>query len=103
MTTDQATVSAPSVPHSREAEEGALGAVLINPDVYVDLAAFLKADDFYIHRHSWIWEAMVRLVERHIPVDLLTLAEELERFGQLAEVGGPACISPAWSTRCPRP
>jgi len=93
MIPDPATVSAPSVPHSREAEEGALGSVLINPDVYVDLAAFLKADDFYIHRHSWIWQAMVRLVERHIPVDLLTLAEELERFGQLVEIGGPAYLT----------
>ena len=102
MTTDQATVSAPSVPHSREAEEGALGAVLINPDVYVDLAAFLKADDFYIHRHSWIWQAMVRLVERKIPVDLLTLPKNWNVSGSSRKLAVQR-ISPAWSTRCLRP
>jgi replicative DNA helicase len=33
-------------PHSREAEEAVLGAVLINPEVYYDLAQFLQPEDF---------------------------------------------------------
>jgi replicative DNA helicase len=33
-------------PHSREAEEAVIGAVLINPEVYYDLAQFLQPDDF---------------------------------------------------------
>ena len=49
------------VPQSREAEEAVLGAVLINPEAYYDVAQFLRADDFYIHRHQWIWEAYTRL------------------------------------------
>jgi replicative DNA helicase len=85
--------TAPSIPHSREAEEAVVGAVLINPEVYYDVAQFLAADDFYIHRHKWIWEAYTRLHERRIPIDLLTVAEELDRVGQLAEVGGPAYLT----------
>lgn len=81
------------VPHHREAEEAVIGAVLINPEVYYDLAQFLQADDFYIHRHRWIWEAFTRLHEQRIPIDLLTVAEELERAGHLAEVGGPAYLT----------
>ena len=55
--------SAPQiVPHNREAEEAVLGSVLINPEAYYDLAEFLEADDFYIHRHRWIWEAFKRLI-----------------------------------------
>lgn len=65
-----------------------VGAVLINPEVYYDVAQFLQADDFYIHRHRWIWEAYTSLHEQRIPVDLLTLSEELERKGQLSEIGG---------------
>jgi len=80
--------SAPSVPHNRESEEAVVGAVLINPEVYYDVAQFLQADDFYIHRHRWIWEAFTSLHEQRIPVDLLTLSEELERKGQLSEIGG---------------
>jgi replicative DNA helicase len=80
--------SAPVVPHNRESEEAVVGAVLINPEVYYDVAQFLQADDFYIHRHRWIWEAYTSLHEQRIPVDLLTLSEELERKGQLSEIGG---------------
>jgi len=38
--------AAPGIPHSREAEEAVIGAVLINPEVYYDLAQFLQGDDF---------------------------------------------------------
>jgi replicative DNA helicase len=86
--------STPSaVPHNREAEEAVVGAVLINPEVYYDVAQFLTPDDFYIHRHKWIWQAFTRLHEQRIPVDLLTLSEELDRVGQLSEIGGPAYLT----------
>jgi replicative DNA helicase len=92
--TDQSTAPAtPSIPHSREAEEAVVGAVLINPEVYYDVAQFLQADDFYIHRHKWIWEAFTRLHEQRTPIDMLTLSEELDRVGQLAELGGPAYLT----------
>src|SRR5512142_2870978 len=87
------TPSPTAVPHSREAEEAVVGAVLINPEVYYDVAQFLQADDFYIHRHRWIWEAFASLHEQRIPIDLLTLGEELDRKGQLAEIGGPAYLT----------
>ncbi|HKJ37259.1 MAG TPA: replicative DNA helicase, partial [Anaerolineales bacterium] len=90
-TTAPATSTA--VPHSREAEEAVVGAVFINPEVYYDIAQFLSADDFYIHRHKWIWEAFNRLHEERIPVDLLTVADEMERRDQLNEVGGPAYLT----------
>jgi replicative DNA helicase len=83
----------PSIPHSREAEEAVVGAVLINPEVYYDVAQFLQADDFYIHRHKWIWEAFTRLHEQRTPIDMLTLSDELDRVGQLAELGGPAYLT----------
>jgi replicative DNA helicase len=88
--------SAPSTsvtPHNREAEEAVIGAVLIDPEVYYDLAQFLQAEDFYIHRHRWIWEAFTRLHEKRIPLDFLTLTEELQSAGQLAEIGGPAYLT----------
>ncbi len=85
--------SASAVPHSREAEEAVIGAVLINPEAYYDVAQFLKAEDFYIHRNQWIWEAFTRLHEQRSPVDLLTVSEELDRMGQLEELGGPAYLT----------
>ena len=80
-------------PHSREAEEAVIGAVLINPEVYYDLAQFLQPDDFYIHRLRWIWDAFTRLHERRVPMDILTVTEELENQGQLEELGGAAFLT----------
>jgi len=85
--------STPTIPHNREAEEAVVGAVLINPEVYYDLAQFLQADDFYIHRLRWIWEAFTRLHEQRTPLDILTVTEELDRAGQLGEIGGPAYLT----------
>ncbi|MDD5468831.1 MAG: replicative DNA helicase [Anaerolineales bacterium] len=95
ITTTQESTSpaAPVVPHSREAEEAVLGAVLINPDAYFDVASFLKSDDFYIHRNQWIWECFERLHERRMPIDFVTVSEDLEQMGQLAEVGGAAYLT----------
>ena len=81
------------VPHSREAEEAVIGAILINPDAYYDVAQFLQAEDFYIHRHRWIWQCFNRLHERRTPIDFLTVSEELDQMAQLAEVGGPAYLT----------
>ena len=81
------------IPHSREAEEAVIGSVLINPEAYYDVASFLRADDFYIHRHRWIWDTFSRLHERRVPIDFLTVSQELDQQGQLAEVGGPAYLT----------
>lgn len=88
-----ATSSSTAVPHSREAEEAVVGAVFINPEVYYDVAQFLNADDFYIHRHQWIWDSFTSLHEQRVPVDLLTVSDELEKRGQLNEIGGPAYLT----------
>lgn len=81
------------VPQSREAEEAVIGSILINPEAYYDVAEFLHGDDFYIHRHRWIWEAFSRLQQSRRPIDSLTVIEELDQQGQLTEIGGAAYIT----------
>lgn len=81
------------VPHSREAEEASLGAVLIDENRLYDLSPFLRSHHFYIHKHGWIWDAFLALDARRTPIDVLTVADELERKGQLSEVGGPAYLT----------
>jgi replicative DNA helicase len=79
--------------YSLEAEEAVLGCVLINNDAYFEAASSLKPEDFYLHKHRWIWDAFVRLHDQRQPVDNLTLSEELGRRNQLEESGGPAFIA----------
>jgi replicative DNA helicase len=79
-------------PHNIEAEEAVLGSILINPDALFEVMSFLQADDFFIVRHAWIWEAMLQLHERRDPIDYLTVVNELEQMNRLAEMGGAAYI-----------
>ncbi len=95
--TDDSTTQAPegedffnSPPHNREAEEAVLGSVLINPEVYDDLAEFLSHDDFYILRNDWIWQAFARLRELGQPIDYLTVVNDFQEHNRLADIGGPA-------------
>jgi replicative DNA helicase len=80
------------LPHNIEAEEAAAGCVLIDPACLADLH-FLKADDFYIHRLRYVWGAFLALHEKHAAIDPLTVADELEKRDQLAEIGGPAYLT----------
>jgi len=82
-----------SIPHNREAEEAVLGAVLVNPEVFYEVAHFLSASDFYLHRNRWIWEAFTGLHDQRLPIDILTVSDELTRLGRLDEVGGPAYLT----------
>ncbi len=89
----ETTSAAPGMPHSREAEEAVIGAVLINPEVYYDLAQFLSPDDFYLHRLRFIWEAFISLHEKRIPIDFLTVNDTLESMNRLEDIGGVAYLT----------
>ena len=91
--TESQTVGPQVVPHSREAEEAVIGSILINPEAYYDVAEFLQGEDFYIHRHRWIWQSFSRLQQNRTPIDSLTVMEELDQQGQLAEIGGASYIT----------
>lgn len=79
-------------PYSQEAEEAVIGAVLINPEMYLNVASFLKPDDFYILRHGYIWEAFSHLSERSERIDFITVREELRAASRLDDIGGAAYL-----------
>ena len=81
-----------SLPSNRDAEEALIGAVLIDPDVYLNVSQFLNAEDFFIVRNQWIWEAFHAMVELGKKIDLVTVAETLSNQGQLEELGGQAYL-----------
>lgn len=87
------TTEVQSIPHNRDAEESLLGSILINPEAYFDVAQFLQPEDFYIHRNRWVWESFIRLSEKRVPIDLLTLSEDLSQHDHLVELGGSAYVT----------
>jgi len=80
-------------PQSIEAEQSVLGALLIDKDAVIEVAEFLRADDFYRGHHGTIYAAILDLYERREPVDLVTVSEVLERNGHLDAVGGSAYLT----------
>lgn len=80
-------------PYSQEAEEAVIGAVIANPNSFVTITSFLKPDDFFFMRHSYIWQALLRMNERRDTVDYLTLTQELRDLGWLDLIGGPAYLT----------
>ena len=80
-------------PQNLDAEMSLLGAVLIDDEVIADASELVHAKDFYDKRHQAIFAAMIRLYERHKPVDLLTLTEELKKKDDLEAVGGSAYLT----------
>ena len=82
-----------TVPHNIEAEEAVLGALLIDPEGIFRVLSFLRAEDFYLQKHRWIYESIIRIHDRRDPIDFLTLTTDLEQREQLEAVGGAAYIS----------
>lgn len=77
-----------TVPANIEAEEAVLGSLLIDPNAILRVAPRLRPEDFYVERHAWVYDAILKLQERGEVVDVLTLAEQLRRDGHLDDVGG---------------
>ncbi|PID29378.1 replicative DNA helicase [Candidatus Saccharibacteria bacterium] len=80
-------------PHNLDAEKSLLGACLIDEDTIADVAELVKAEDFYDKQHGVIFGGMLRLYEKHKPVDLLTLTDELKKKDELSTVGGSAFLT----------
>ncbi len=80
-------------PHSLEAEQSVLGAILIDRETIIEIAEFLQPQDFYRQAHGSIYRSMLDLFERREPVDLVTVSESLERTEDLEQVGGRSYLS----------
>lgn len=86
-----ATLKVP--PHSDEAEQSVVGALLVGKDAIVEVVGFLRPEHFYDEKHGKIYEAILELYEAHEPVDLITLTEKLKKNKSHKEIGGTAYLS----------
>jgi replicative DNA helicase len=80
-------------PQSTEAEQSVLGSILIDRDAIVEIAEFLRPEDFYRPANGAVYSAMLELFDKREPVDIVTVAEALERADQLETVGGRSYLS----------
>src|SRR3989338_9287615 len=75
-------------PHSPEAEESVLGALLLDRDAIIAIAEFLRPEDFYDDRHKEVYICALELYEERVPIDVLTISEKLKKRKVLKKIGG---------------
>jgi len=82
------------MPHFLEAEKSVLGAILVHSEYFTTvLEKGLKAEDFFLREHRLIYEAMRQLDDHRIPIDLLTVNEQLRTEDTLEKAGGVAYLA----------
>lgn len=87
------TAQPAQTPYSSEAEEAVLGGLLVSPELFGVINSIVTAEDFFVVRHQYIYEAMQRIQARHEPLDYITLSTELTNQGRHKDVGGSAYIA----------
>jgi replicative DNA helicase len=75
-------------PQDMAAEQSVLGSMLLSKDAIADVAEVLRGVDFYRPAHETIHDAIIDLYGRSEPVDMVTVAAELQRRGELQRIGG---------------
>ena len=90
---DEATISLKTPPHSIEAEQSVLGGLLLDNEGWDKVGDKVTSDDFYHPRHRIIYSAMSKSANESLPFDPLTLADTLDRQGDLDDAGGMIYIT----------
>ena len=80
-------------PHSTEAEQSVLGALMLNNDAWFDVADIVTAPDFYRPQHQIVFESMAALSSNNQPLDAVTVSEALQARGLLDKAGGIAYLA----------
>ncbi|MEZ5016260.1 MAG: replicative DNA helicase [Flavipsychrobacter sp.] len=81
-------------PQANDLEEAVLGAVMLEKDKLAEVLEIIQsADCFYVDAHQKIYAAIRRLFDKGMPVDLLTVTEELRKSNELEIVGGAYYIT----------
>lgn len=91
MATNPSNLRVP--PHSQDAEESVLGAMLLDKDAVIAVAEFLEADDFYDDRLKDVYKACIELYEERVPIDVLTVSEKLKRNKTLKLIGNSSFLA----------
>ena len=80
--------NAPLLPCNFAAEAAVIGSCLLDRDAIQAIAPYLSVEHFYLERHCFVYDAILRCYQQRIPPDYLTVAEVLRQMGRLDEIGG---------------
>lgn len=93
MSRRKSDIDATLLPHNLDAERSVLGVLLLESTRIVEVSDLLSPADFYRSSHATIYAAIVRLAERNVRADFVTLKDALATSGELDDCGGPSYIA----------
>ncbi|MBN2804738.1 MAG: replicative DNA helicase [Deltaproteobacteria bacterium] len=79
-------------PYNSDAEAAVLGSILLDNSVLYQLQSVLSEDDFYVEAHRRIYSAINELSRLGLPIDHVTLGNQLTAIGDLDKIGGPMAL-----------
>jgi len=80
-------------PHSLEAEESCLGAMLMSKSAISTIQELLRDEDFFDEKNRIIYRTIEELSEKNLPVDAISVSERLSSAGLLQKVGGSTYLA----------
>lgn len=80
-------------PQAKDLEEAVLGAVMLDKSAFDTVVEILKPECFYVDAHQRIYRAFQTLAQKSLPIDILTVVEELKIKEELEMVGGPYYVT----------
>lgn len=75
-------------PHNSEAEQTVLAAALLDHIAVEKIVNLLSNDDFYYEANKEIFDSIKQVHMQNIPVDVVTVSEELKKRGKIDYIGG---------------
>jgi len=85
--------SSKNIPHSIEAEKAVLGCILIDNNSFSDVLEHISHLSFYDRANTIIFETMLKLYDKTIPIDSVNLINSLKKNNHLESVGGAYYIT----------
>lgn len=80
-------------PQNTDAEASLLGSLFVDADAIVRIADIIVKEDFYEERHALIYEAVTKLYNKHRPIDVLTISNQLKEDGHIDTIGGASYLA----------
>src|ERR1044071_7030104 len=80
-------------PHSVEAEQGALGSMMMDRNALAMAADRLTTEHFFLPQHQMIFAALSELFRENKGIDFITVTEFLKDENLLESVGGPGYVT----------
>jgi len=77
-----------NLPFNTDAEKAILGSAILSKEALYNVVSSLEELDFYVVKHQKVYRSILSLITRKQPVDVLTLATELESKKDLTDIGG---------------